>query len=66
MQGGGGRVSVFVKQRTVSFVAVRDRSYMYVGCSRAWASNPGPARLYYAARGHICKLCVYYKRCILT
>jgi len=29
--------------------------------SRPWVSIPRSAMLYYAARGHICKLCTYYK-----
>jgi len=29
--------------------------------SKSWVSNPPPARLYYAARSHICELCLYYK-----
>jgi hypothetical protein len=28
---------------------------------KAWESNPQPASMYYVARGHICKLCMYCK-----
>jgi hypothetical protein len=35
-----------------------EKKYEYL---RIWVSNLRPARLYYAARGHICKLCIYYQ-----
>ena len=28
---------------------------------KAWIFSPWPASLYYAARGHICTLCIYNK-----
>jgi len=30
-------------------------------CLVAWVSNPRSDRFYFAARGHVRKLCIYYK-----
>ena len=32
---------------------------------RSWVSNLRPARLIYAARGHICKQCIHYKNYVI-
>jgi hypothetical protein len=46
-------------------VPVEMRSLMgplRVSWYRSWVSNLRPARLIYAARGHICKQCIYFKK----
>lgn len=43
-------------------LAVHDtRTFPLSSPFRTLASKPRPARLYHATRGHICKLCIYYK-----
>jgi hypothetical protein len=51
------------KRRAHTGIRTRDRqarSLVAVPIT-SWVSSPLPARVYYAARDHICKQCIYYK-----
>lgn len=60
----GARLNSWTKDHVQNFT--RDCDHIPQSESfQTWVCNAWPVRFYYAAHGHICKLCVYYKNCAI-
>jgi hypothetical protein len=52
---------ILMPQLTANFPITRTMRRLYLTLHITWVSNPRFVKLYYAARGYICKLHIYYK-----